>query len=161
MYAEDEAEEDIASGQITRVIIPASGEKPARGLFGRFLAKIALECMVLQMLENAPEMLPEFVDDAQISALSAFARFGKSGLEWPYSERRIYTPDRLFQEDGEHFEVLHEWTFLHTEQEEMYFILAILGVEYAMNMGGQDDGGYRIWLREHGSKSPLYPEGLV
>ena len=53
-------------------------------------------------------------------------------------------------------EVLHEWTFLYTEHEEMYFVLAILGVEYAINMGGPDIEGYKLWLKEHGNKSPLY-----
>lgn len=157
--AEEEAEEGIASGRITRVIVPASGKKPDSRLFARFLAKVAVECMALRMMENAPDMLPTFIDDAQIGALSDYARFGKPGLEWPYSERGIYTPDHLFHEEDEHFEVLHEWTFLHTEQGEMYFVLAILGIEYAMNMGGPDDEGYRVWLRDHDGKSPLYPTG--
>ena len=161
MDAEDEAEEGIASGQITRLIVPASGEKPDHRLFARFLAKLGAECMALRMIENAPDMLPAFIDDAQIGALSAYARFGKSGLEWPYSERRIYAPDHFFQEDAENFEVLHEWTFLHTDQGEMYFVLAILGIEYAMNMGGPDVKGYHVWLREKRGRSPLYPTGLM
>jgi hypothetical protein len=158
MYAEDEAEWGIASGQITRLIIPASGEKPDRRLFARFLAKVGVECMALQLMENAPDMLPEFIDDTQISVLSGYARFGKSGLEWPYSERRIYTPDQLFREAGEEYEVLHEWTFLHTDQGEMYFVMAILGAEYAMNMGGPDVEGYEAWVRENRGRSPLYDE---
>jgi hypothetical protein len=158
MDTEDEAEEGIASGQITRLIVPASGEKPDRLLFARFLAKVAVECIALRMMQSAPDMLPEFIDDVQVSALSAYARFGKSGLEWPYSERRIYTSDHLFQEGGEHFEVLHEWTFLQTEQGEMYFVMAILGVEYAMNMGGPGVEGFETWLREKRGRSPLYEE---
>ena len=164
MDAEPAAERGIVSGEITRLIIPASGAKPQRDVFARFLAKVAVECMTLRMLENAPELLPEFIDDGQISSLSGYARFGKCGLFWPYSERRIYTPDWLFREDAEEaeeYEVLHEWTFLHTDKGEMYFVMAIMGIEYAMNMGGPDVEGYDAWLRENNGLSPLYPAGLV
>lgn len=161
MDAEPNAQGGIVSGEIRRLIIPASGEKPQHEVFARFLAKVAVECMALQMLENAPELLPEFIDDGQISSLSGYARFGKSGLLWPYSERRIYNPDRLFRENTEEYEVLHEWTFLSTVKGEMYFVMAILGIEYAMNMGGPDVEGYEAWLRENHGRSPLYPAGLV
>jgi hypothetical protein len=60
MDAEPAAEGGIASGEITRLVIPASGAKPQRDVFARFLAKVAVECMALRMLENAPELLPEF-----------------------------------------------------------------------------------------------------
>jgi hypothetical protein len=161
MDAEPAAEGGIASGEITRLIIPASGKKPRRNVFARFLAKIAVECMALRMQENAPELLPAFIDDRQISSLSGYARFGKCGLLWPYSERPIYAPDRPFREDADEYEVLHEWTFLHTDKGEMYFVMAMLGVEYAMNMGGPDVEGYDVWLRENDARSPLYPAGLV
>lgn len=161
MDAEPTAEGRIVSGKIRRLIIPASDAKPQRDIFSRFLAKVAVECMALRMLENAPELLPEFIDDGQISSLSGYARFGKCGVLWPYSERRIYTPDRLFREDKEEYEVLHEWTFLYTDKGEMYFVIAILGIEYAMNMGGLDVEGYEAWLRENHGRSPLYPASLV
>jgi hypothetical protein len=156
MYAEPAAEHEIASDEITRLILPASGEKPTEHLFARFLAKVAVECMVLRLLKNSPELLPEFMHDRQINALARYARVGKTGFLWPYSERRIYRTGHLFHENGEAFEVLHEWTFLYTDKGEMYFVLAILGTEYAMNMGGPDVVGYRVWLRGNGGRSPLY-----
>lgn len=159
--AETAAEGGIASGEITRLVIPASGEKPQRDVFARFLAKVAVECMALRVLENAPELLPEFSDDKQIGSLCEYARFGKPSLVWPYSERQIYTPGRLFCENGDQYEVLHEWTFLHTDKGEMYFVMAILGIEYAMNIGGPDLEGYDVWLRQNHGRSPLYPAGIV
>jgi len=158
MDAEPTAEGGIVSGEIRRLIIPASGAKPQPDIFARFVAKVAMECMALRMLENAPEQLPEFIDDKQIGSLAGYARYGKYGVLWPYSERRVYTTDRLFRENAEEYEVLHEWTFLHTDKGEMYFVMAILGIEYAMNLGGPDVEGYEAWLRENHDRSPLYDE---
>jgi hypothetical protein len=38
----------------------------------------------------------------------------------------------------------------------MYFVIAILGVEYAINVGGPDIDGYGLWLRQNEGRSPLY-----
>jgi hypothetical protein len=161
IYAEPAAEEGIVSGRINRVIVPASGSKPNHQLFSRFLGKVAVECMALQLLKNGPHMLPEFIDDEQVDLLRNYSRFGKTGLEWPYSERQIYSADFVFPgKNGESYEVLHEWTFLYTNKTEMYFVLAILGVEYAINMGGPDIEGYGLWLKENNGCSPLYQEGI-
>ena len=63
-------------------------------------------------------------------------------------------PD-LSSHGGSH-QVLHEWDFLHTEAGEMYLVLAILGIEYAINIGEPCIDGYTSWLREHHGRSPLY-----
>jgi hypothetical protein len=158
MYLGPKAANAIRSGQITRVVIPATGDMPDRQKFSRFLSKVALECMAQRLLENAPEMVSDFIDDSQIDLIRNYARFGKSGLLWPFSERRIYSPDHTFKAGKqEPYEVLHEWTFLYTAKLEMYFVLAILGIEYVINMGGPDIEGYGQWLQENGQRSPLYP----
>jgi hypothetical protein len=156
--ATDGAANALATGSATRMILPATGEPPSRILFSRFLGKVAVECMAQRLLKNAPHVLAEFIDDPQVDQLRKYARYGSMGAEWPYSERRLYRADFTFPADSESdaHEVLHEWTFLHTEHGEMYFVLAILGIEYAINMAGPDIEGYRIWLSEHGNKSPLY-----
>jgi hypothetical protein len=157
LYAEASAEEAIVSGKINRVVMPASGTKPKRQLFSRFLAKVAVECMAQRLLNSEGDLLREFIDNEQVDLLRSYARYGKSGLDWPYSDRRIYCSDFLFSEGNRKpFEVLHEWTFLHTDAKEMYFVIAILGVEYAINVGGPDIGGYQIWLRQNEGQSPLY-----
>ena len=157
LFPDDEAAAAVADGRITRIIIPTSGPKPDGTVFARFLGKVAVEAMAARLLQNAPEMLEAFVQDDQIGYLRNYARYGKQGLEWPYSERRIYPADFSFQDpDGGSYEVLHEFGFLYTEQGEMYFVLAILGTEYAINMAGPDYEGYMQWLVEHGGDSPLY-----
>ena len=81
------------------------------------------------------------------------------GAAWPFSERTIYAPGFVFPADTENdaHEVLHEWIFMSTEHHEMYFVLAILGMEYAINMGGPAIEGYELWLKANPGKSPLYP----
>jgi len=157
LYAEERAEEAIALGKTNRLIIPASGPKPNHQLFSRFLAKVAIESMAQRLLNGEGDLLREFIDDEQLALLRNYARHGKSGLHWPYSERQIYSSDVLFPDaNGNPYEVLHEWTFLYTDPKEMYFVIAILGVEYAINIGGPDIDGYASWLRQHDGQSPLY-----
>jgi hypothetical protein len=79
-------------------------------------------------------MLDALVQDDQIDHLRNYTRYGKQGLEWPYSERTIYPADFSFPTSGGgSYEVPHEFSFLHTEQGEMYFVLSILGTEYVIN----------------------------
>ncbi|MFM8360173.1 MAG: hypothetical protein ACKOET_16625, partial [Verrucomicrobiota bacterium] len=60
-------------------------------------------------------------------------------------------------EDGAtHYELLHEFDLFYTETMELYFALAILGVEFVINLGGPVLDGYEKWLRKHNYASPLY-----
>jgi hypothetical protein len=40
-----------------------------------------------------------------------------------------------------------------------YLIVAIFGMEYAMNMGEPETETYKEWLRNNTDRSPLYPKG--
>ena len=162
LFPDDNVAAAVADGRITRMVIPASGPKPDGTVFARFLGKVAVEAMASRLLQNAPDMLEAFVQDDQIDHLRNYARYGKQGLEWPYSERRIYPADFSFPTpDGGSYEVLHEFDFLCTERGEMYFVLAILGTEYAINVASPDCEGYTQWLTENGGSSPLYRRGGV
>jgi len=44
-----------------------------------------------------------------------------------------------------------------TPWRELFLVLAIFGVEFAINYGGAEIDGYRRWLRENNDRSPLYP----
>ena len=49
---------------------------------------------------------------------------------------------------------------LITESEEYYIVVAIFGVEFALNLGSRCIENYYEWLRKHNAKSPLYvPKG--
>jgi hypothetical protein len=159
--ADGDAVEGLATGNITSVIIPATGPPPASQLFSRFLGKMAVESLAQRVLGSSPDLLAELTDHPQLDLLRNYSRFGKVGLDWPYSERQIYPRDFRFPaENDESYEVLHEWTFLYMESMELYFVVAIFGVEYAINVGGPTVEGYDRWLREKGGRSPLY-EGSI
>ena len=57
--------------------------------------------------------------------------------------------------------MLHESQLLYTDRSELYACIAILGVEYTINLGGPEIDGYLSWLVEHDNISPLYPNGGI
>lgn len=121
----------------------------------RFLAKVAVEMMAQRVLHDQG-MLNDLIDDPQLDQIRSHARQGPTN-EWPVNVRRIY-PANHSVTDGVSpaFEIVHESDFLGTEQRELYFILAIFGVEMAINMGGPNIEGYEAWLDENAGASPLY-----
>lgn len=38
---------------------------------------------------------------------------------------------------------------------EIYFIIALWGIEFAINMGGSEIVGYEEWLKNHNNQTPL------
>ena len=132
--------------------------EPCDRLVSRFLAKVAIEALALRCPHHNPELVDsEIVHNKQFDPLHDYARRGSTDL-WPFQKRKIYPPDHIFTEPGfEPHTILHEWTFLYTSQLELYFILALFGTEYVLNMGGRDIAGYAAWLLENAQKSPLYP----
>ena len=52
--------------------------------------------------------------------------------------------------------MLHEYDLLYTHGLEIYIILVLFGVEFAMNLGGRLLEGYRGWLENNEWASPLY-----
>lgn len=39
---------------------------------------------------------------------------------------------------------------------EIYFVVALWGIEFAINMAGPEISGYENWLKTHNNESPLY-----
>ena len=123
----------------------------------RFLAKVAIECLALRMINS--EGNAEFViSEPTLDTLRDYARRGPQRPIWPFSTRFLYTADFLFQRTGvEPYEVLHEWDFLRVEKE-LYLVLAIFGVEYAINVVRRSVDSYGTWLVKNEQKSKLYPD---
>ncbi len=132
---------------------------PNKALMSRFLAKVALECLALRVI--GPDRTAEMViSEATLDELRNYARRGPPNPVWPFHSRSLYPADALFERsDGEPFEVLHEWDFLWIG-EELYFVLGLFGVEYAINFGRRDLDRYSAWLVQNSGDSPLYPSGL-
>jgi hypothetical protein len=54
---------------------------------------------------------------------------------------------------------MNEWDILVTggiDDSEFYFVLAVFGMEYAINLGGNSIDGYKAWLVKNNDISPLY-----
>lgn len=147
--------------ELTRftIVVPVPVE-PDQQLLSRFLAKVAIESLALKLFDVAGG-IREVAEKSELGPLREYARRGTHGSFWPYHSRSLYPPDFLFMEsESEPYEVLHEWTFLYTEGYELYFVLALFGIEYAINMSGPYIDGYKQWLTEKSDNSPLYPNGI-
>jgi len=144
----------LRNTQNGEIIVPIL-EKPNEQLMSRFLAKVALEVLASRFLAGSGE-LNEVIDKSELEDLRHYARVGNPPNYWPYYTRRLYPEGKLFTEGMEKFEVLHEYNLLYTDSYELYLVVIIFGIEYALNMGGPEIDGYIEWLKQHNFKSPLY-----
>lgn len=124
----------------------------------RFIAKIGLEILASKYLKIQGGN-DEIVDKRELNELRKYVRSGSPNIIWPISIRQIYPPEFLFNDiqHGSH-EVLHEFMIHHIPNllgVEYYTVIAIFGVEYAINLGGPEIEGYRNWLKQNGNRSLL------
>lgn len=129
----------------------------------RFLGKVAIEALA-QRFHAIPQALEDLTDSAELDPLRTYVRHGRRNRFWPFHSRQIYPEDAVFHEKGQGaYQILHEWTFMYTpstESQELYFVLAIFGVEYALNLEAPNVNAYRKWLAQNSGRSPLYPGGV-
>lgn len=163
--AADEADNDafietIQKGRAFSVVFPVT-ELPSGRPFARFLAIMAIEAWAAKILHENGDLAADLIDKPELDEIRRFARFGDGVETWPYSTRRLYAESHRFMDvDGIMFDVLHEYTLLYTDRMELYFVIAILGIEFAINLGGPELDGYNIWLNQNSGRSPLYPNGM-
>jgi hypothetical protein len=104
----------------------------------------------------------EIANKRELDELRDYVRRGKPGFVWPIHIRRIYPADSKFHDTNETYQVLNEWDILFIPSQkrsnigEYYAVIAILGVEYTINLGGPELDGYLCWLQENDNKSYLY-----
>lgn len=143
------------------IAIPVSGSPPNNHDLSRFLAKMALEALAFRWL-NQKGWNEYIVEHEQLDVIRNFARYPKRNELWEYSKRRIYNENSLQKTiDGVSYQILNEWDILVTgdiDNSEFYFVLAIFGMEYVINLGGNSMDGYKAWLEKHNNISPLYME---
>jgi hypothetical protein len=152
-----EAFKQIMSSDQGRVIFPLSGEAPKDLVVSRFLAKAGMEVVAFRLLDH-PEGLEYLVDEVQFDPVRNHARRGDI-RQWPHYARRIYDANKRW-DDGTDTgtQVMHEFDFLQTEAGELYFVVAIFGLELTLNMSGPFIDGYIDWIKQHNQISPLYPD---
>jgi pterin-4a-carbinolamine dehydratase len=139
--------------------IPAEPEEerfqlPEYRKTGRFLGKVGLEVLAARLFHH-PDWESEVVDKPELDHIRDFARFDR-GRDWPFAYRPIYRADSLFHDGQNSYEVLHEYDLLYTRGRELYIVVALFGVELALNLGGRELDGYNHWLEKHEFLSPLY-----
>jgi hypothetical protein len=129
----------------------------------RFIGMISLEVLAYRCMD-VTGWNDEIVDKPELDDLRNYVRRGKRNFIWPLSIRKIYSADNQFFENRYgHFEVLHEWTILFLPSKEnplsgeYYVVVAIFGVEYAINLSSPDIESYQKWLENNCDASPLYP----
>ena len=133
---------------------------PDEALMSRFLAKVAIECLALKMVD-VEDGVAQIMAEKALDPLRDYARRGPSKSQWPIHSRFLHRPDFTFRSPGqEPYEVLHEWTFTYLDHDELYFILGLFGVEYALNMAERETKSYQFWIESNSHRSPLYPNGI-
>ncbi len=147
----------IKEGKINKIVILIV-DQPKENDYevSRFLAKVALE-MLTDRIKNNEEWIEEIISNKQLDPIRNYARFGKGEL-WKYHQRRIYREETRFNNPVHHpepYEILHEMDILYTEDKVMYFILVIMGIEFAINLAHSDTEYYEVWLQKNNGVSPI------
>jgi len=125
----------------------------------RFIGKIAIEALAERIINSKYPDVSLFINDSQYDFLRNHVRRGIP-KNWQCAVRRIYDTNKLWVEvkTNENYQILNEYDFLITEESELYFILALFGMEYVINMGEPYIDGYKQWLRNNNGRSYLYDE---
>lgn len=135
----------------------------------RFLAKCAYEYFLYSVgKENYDLCVQELLgkENDILKELREYARYG-NGNYWQYNQRRIYSEgDIVFNdEDGKYYERLHEMKLFIKEytrapndnvEAEIYFIMAISGIEYDICISYTNIDGYQKWIEDNDGISPLF-----
>jgi len=154
----DASEEGLKSIMIENkgeLVFPLSEDAPEDIIVSRFLGKIAIEA-IASRLQGHPEGLEYIVEEAQFDPIRNHARYGII-KDWPYNIRRIYASDRkIVDSDGNPYQTVFEYDLFSTPNQELYLIIAIFGLELAINVGGPEIEGYIDWLDANNGISPLY-----
>lgn len=151
----------IQKGEIKHLLLPFDIEYPKYDkVFSRFLAKIGVEMIALRILMQDRNDQNLLAEEPALDPVRNYARFNSKNENWVYSSRKIYEEDEsFFLENGKSVDMVFECDFLATHEGELYFVIAIKGIEFVLNMAGSSIEGYENWLRENNHISPLYSKG--
>lgn len=99
----------------------------------RLLAKMAVEYFIYRC-GNSQEVCEYVLVDEVFDALRNYARYGSQKI-WDYNARRIYSRNEAY--NGDPFSAISwEADFLFLGNGEVYFVIAMHGIEYVINIGG-------------------------
>jgi hypothetical protein len=123
-------------------------------LLSRLLAKAALEHMAHE--SHGVPGWERYAWGDEFNGLRDWAREGR-GPTWPISQRRLYDEQLQFiRADGDLRQTIWEAQFYKIEPDGHYWVAALFGVEYAINIYMPEIANFRAWLRAAEGLSPLY-----
>ena len=143
-------------------------------IMSRFLAKCAYEYFLYNTgKDNYNLCVQELLgsENDMLKDLREYARYGK-GKYWQYHQRRLYSEGDVFLNREEHssYEILHEMKLFVKDykrypngnvEAEIYFVLAIAGIEYTICLSDPDISEYQKWVMDHGTVSPLTDDNEI
>lgn len=128
---------------------------PTYRTMGRFIGKVGLEALAHRTRE-VDGWEAEIIEKSELDGIREYVRYDRSKQDWAFSFRPIYPVNAVFTDEEQAYQVIHEYDLLYTERNELYAVVVILGVEFALNLGGPEVDGYVDWVRAHDFRSPLY-----
>jgi len=128
---------------------------PTYRIMGRFIGKVGLEVLAART-HDTEGWEKDVIDKPELDGIRNYVRYDRGGQDWPFTFRTLYPVNAVFNEGAELYQVLHEYDLLLTDRSELYIVVAILGVEFALNLGGPELDGYLDWVKRHEFRSPLY-----
>lgn len=136
-------------------------DKPDTRLFARFLLLMGLEYLAFRFLDTEDGIAVDHINNPRLDPARAFCRFNDCSAEWAFHETQLYPEGKRFLdvEQAVFYDVPHEFTLLYTSHAELFFVIAIFGTQYTINLGSPCVAGFRDWLNENENASPLYPNG--
>lgn len=171
-FDDEEIYEAIKAGESREMITPyiPEPEYPNK-IMSRFLAKCAYEFFLYNMRKKHYDSCVQELLGKENDILKSLREYARYGVEkfWQYSQRRIYSEGYLsFKKDEKRcFEMLHEMKLFSKEhtrlpngyvKAEIYFVMAISGIEYAICLSDPSITEYQKWLKDNNDSSPLEDE---
>jgi len=134
----------ILKNKTGSLILPIGPKQEGeKRLMSRFIGKIAIEALAQRLLPTEGWQ-EEIVNKEELDELRDYVRWNKGKFDWQFHTRKIYNEDFVFKEIDNEYEILHEYTFLYTAERELYFVMAIWGIEYVINMGDPEIDSYKL-----------------
>ena len=108
-------------------------------LMSRFIGKVAIEALALRVMQ-VQGWREELLSNESLDPLRRFVRMGEKPNQWQFCRRHLYRFDRRFRD----------------KKGLLFFVMAIFGEEFAIDMGNPEIVSYEAYLRESEGVSPLY-----
>ena len=137
-------------GQSRGTLIFPKATGPEERALARFVGKVGLEVLASRLIQ-AGMSHEELVDKPELEALRNFVRRGNGPSHWPVARRQLYSPDQIFSDGNERFEILHEYELLLRPVDDAnglyacYISLVLFGEEFVLNLGGPGLDGFKAW----------------